>query len=123
MFKPFGASKRLAFRAVMIRTGVIPNPLVSTVITHFDMTAQNGGSARLDGFHHTPLCGRHRGAKLRERSFAVAAENIRQFRLLPIHPGRCSDELGGRNALASTGCGSKSSGLVAEHTLVMAILK
>lgn len=94
ILKPLGAGQRLAFRAVTVRTGVVPNALLSAAITHFDMTAQNGGAARLDGFHHTPLCGRHQGAELFKICVAVTAENIRQFRLSPIHRGGCSDGLG-----------------------------
>src|SRR5881628_3120953 len=55
VFDPLGAGQRLTFRAVTIRTGVVPEALVAAAVTHFDVTAQGGGAAPLNGSHHAPL--------------------------------------------------------------------
>ena len=62
------------------------------------------------------------GAMLFPIGFAVTAEHIRHFQLRAIHgPGaqKCCG-VGGVGS-AETGCGSRSSGLDVEHTLVVAI--
>ena len=56
VFDPLGAGQRLTFRAVTIRTGVVPDALVAAAVTHFEVTAQGGGAAPFNGSHHAPLC-------------------------------------------------------------------
>ena len=64
------------------------------------MTTENGGAAELDRRHDTPLGRRQRGAMLLTIGFTVAAEDVRHFQLGTVH---------------------QPSGLVVEHTLLVAI--
>ena len=52
---PLGASQGLAFWTVTIGTGVEPDALVAAPVTHFDVTAQSGRAALLDGRHHASV--------------------------------------------------------------------
>src|SRR5207249_10568722 len=88
VLKPLGTGQGLALGTVAVRTRVVPHALVAAPVTHFDVTAESGRAARLNRLHHTPLCGRSRGAELSDIIFAVAAENICQLRLRPVHLGR-----------------------------------
>src|SRR5215469_1889806 len=68
---PLGASQRLTFWAVPVRTRVEPDALVAAPVAHFDMTAQSGGAASFNGCHHSPLrCGQD-GCELLTISFSV----------------------------------------------------
>ena len=55
---PLGASQRLTFWTVPVRTRVEPDALVAAPVAHFDMTAESGGAALFNGCHHPSLrCG------------------------------------------------------------------
>ena len=89
---------------------------MTAVVTLFDVAAERGGAALLDGRHHTALRGRQSGPDLGPEDIAVAAEDFRHR------------ERGARQALApstgwvrsGTGRGSRSAGLAVEQTLVVA---
>ena len=88
----------------------------------FEMAAESGGAADLDRSHDAALRDGQRRAMLLTIGGAVAAEDIRHFELRAIH-GPAAQKYWGAAGFgsAATGRGSRSRGLVVEHTLVVAI--
>ena len=87
------------------------------------MAAESGGAAGFDRRHHAALRDRQRSAMLLTIGVAVAAEHIRHFRARDrsIGPALRSAEVRRVSAQGRAGRGSRSSGLVVAHTLVVAI--
>ena len=89
-----------------------------------DVASERGGPADLDRRHHPALCRGQRSTVLLTIGVAVAAEYIRHFRPdRPTGPPAQVDDGSVRFELMGTGCGSRSSGLVVAHTLLVAIRK
>jgi hypothetical protein len=59
---------------------------MATLIATFDVAAERGRAAHLDGAHDAPLRRRHRRAMLLSIGFPVAAEHVRHFQLRTVHP-------------------------------------
>ena len=119
---PAGPGQGLTLWAVAIPAAVEGVPLVAAIIAAFKMAAQSGGPAQFDGRHDAPLPGGQRRAMSCAVCCAVAAEHIRHFQLRTIHGPRvqkCRDGAG--LGSKGTGRGSRSRGLEAEHTLLVAI--
>ena len=57
-FDPLRAGQRLALWAVAIAAAVVAGPFVMAPVATFEMAAESGGSAHLDGGHDAPLCSR-----------------------------------------------------------------
>ena len=53
---PLGACQGLAFGTVTVRTGVVPDALVTAAVTHLDVTAESGGAAHFNRGHNASLC-------------------------------------------------------------------
>ena len=96
---------------------------MAALITLLQVTAENSSPADLDRSHDTALRHRHRSAVLLTIICAVAAENIRYFQARAIHfaPSlyKYLASVGFSSALGALG--SRSSGLLVEHTLVVAM--
>jgi hypothetical protein len=58
---------------------------MGALVAAFQVTAENGRAAHLDGGHDAPLCHRHRRAMLLSISFSIAAKHVRHFQLGAIH--------------------------------------
>ena len=104
--------------------GVVSVALMAALVALLEMPTENGSPADLDRSHHTALRNGHGSAMLLTIGGAVAVEHIRHFELRAIHrpaAQKCWDT-GGFGSTA-TGRGSRSRGLVVEHTLVVAIRK
>src|SRR6516225_536757 len=84
------------------------------------MAAERCRAAHLDGVHDAPLHRRHRRAMLPSIGFSVAAEHVRHFQLRTVHAAS-SEVLRCGWWFNEYGCGSRSRGLEAEHTLRVAI--
>ena len=94
------------------------------MVTLLQMAAENSCPADLDRSHDAMLSHRHRSAIVQAIIGAVAAEYIRYFQPRAIHffpPSlyKCRARIGFGSA--SNVCGSRSSGLLVEHTLVVAM--
>ena len=76
-FEPGGASQRLTGRTVAIATRVVPDAPMTAVVTLLDVAAEGGGTALLDGRHHTAVRRREGGPDLGPEGIAVAAEHLR----------------------------------------------
>ena len=85
VLEPLSPSKRLAFWAVAIRTGVESVALMPAMVTLLQMAAQNSSPADLDRGHDTALRHGKRSAVLLTIGFAVAAKHIRYLKLGAIH--------------------------------------
>ena len=95
---------------------------MAAAITLLDMTAESGGAADLDRRHDASLRSRQRGAMLLTIGFTVAAEDVRHFPPGTVHQPGAQRWWGAAGpAGAGAGEGSRSSGLVVEHTLLVAI--
>jgi hypothetical protein len=123
ILEPLSPRERLAFWAVPIRAGVIGVALMAAVVTLFQMATKNSSPADLDRCHDAMLRHRHRSAILQAIICAVAAEYIRYFESRPIHFTPPLYKYLARVGLSSapSGCGSRSSGLLVEQTLVVAM--
>ena len=82
---PLRACETLTFWAVPIPAAIETVPFMPALIATFEMTAECGCAAHLDGVHDAPLCLRHRRAMVFSISFSIAAEYVRYFPLRPIH--------------------------------------
>ena len=103
---------------------MVRGALVAAAVTLLQVTAQGGSPAEFDGAHHAPLPARERTCVLLPVSRTVAAEHIRHFEFGAFHPPGAQKYLGAAGfGSVATGCGSKSKGLVVEHTLLVAIRK
>ena len=89
---------------------VITDALVATLVALLDVTTKRCSPADLDRRHDAQLFGGQRRAMALTVGFAVAAEHIRHFQAC-VGSG------------SEIGRGSRSSGLVVEHTLLVAIRK
>ena len=86
------------------------------------MTAENGSPTDLDGMHDAALRDAQRSAVLLTIVVAVTAEYLRHFELWAIHRSAAQKYWGAAGfGSAATGRGSRSRGLVVEHTLVVAM--
>jgi hypothetical protein len=96
---------------------------MAALVTLLQVTAENSSPADLDGSHDTALRHRHRSAVLLTIFCAVAAENIRYFQARAIHfpPSRYKYRASAGLSSAPSVLGSRSSGLLVEHTLVLAM--
>jgi hypothetical protein len=105
------------------KAGVIRVALMAAVVTLFQMAAENSSPADLDRSHDTALRHRHRSAVLQTIICAVAAENIRYFQPRAIHfrPSLYKYRASAGFSSAPSVLGSRSSGLLVEHTLVLAM--
>ena len=103
--------------------GVIRVALMAAVVTLLQVTAENSSPADLDRSHDTALRHRHRSAVLQTIICAVAAENIRYFQPRAIHfpPSLYKYRASAGLSSAPSVLGSRSSGLLVEHTLVLAM--
>jgi hypothetical protein len=107
-----------------VAAAVVSIALVAAMIALLDMAAEGGGPALLNCTHDAPLGGRQRRAMIVSVGFSVTAKNIRHFDFRAIHCRIAQKYLGGAGfGSGATGCGSRSSGLVVEHTLLVAILR
>jgi hypothetical protein len=95
---------------------------VVTVIALLDVTTKCRGSTHLDRTHDVTLCGGQRSAMVLAKGFTVAAEDIRHFQPATGHRTGAQNCCGGVG-FGSTGIGrgSRSSGLDAAQTLLVAI--
>ena len=101
---------------------VIADARMRTVAALFPMSTEFRRPAGLDGTHDAALCDGHRSAVLLTIVVAVAAEYIRHFELWAIHRSAAQKYWGAAGFVSvATGRGSRSRGLVVEHTLVVAI--
>ena len=104
-----------------IPAGVEAVAFVVALIAAFEMPAEDGRAAHFDGRHDAPLFAGHRGAMLVAIDFAIAAEHIRHFQGGALHGPAAQKTCAGAGwGLMGTGCGSRSRGLVAEQTLLVA---
>ena len=123
ILEPLSPGQRLAFGTVAIGTGVISVALMATLITLLHVATQNSSPADLDCSHDAMLRHRHRSTILQAIICAVAAEYIRYFQPRAIHFPPSLYKCRGRVGIgsASSVCGSRSSGLLVEHTFVVAM--
>jgi hypothetical protein len=68
-----------------IAATVVAIPFLATLVATFEVAAQRGCAAHLDGGHDAPLCCRQRRAMLVSTGFSVAVKHVRYFPLRPIH--------------------------------------
>jgi hypothetical protein len=96
---------------------------MAAVVTLLQMAAQNSSPADLDCSHDATLRHRHRSTILQAIICAVAAEYIRYFQARAIHFPRSLYKYRANAGLSSAPSvlGSRSSGLLVEHTLVLAM--
>jgi len=97
---------------------------MAALVALLEMATENGGPADFDRRHHAALRDGHGSAMPLAIGGTVAAEHIRHFELRAIHrlaAQKCWGAAGFGSA--ATGRGSRSRGLVVEHTLVVAIRK
>jgi hypothetical protein len=96
---------------------------MAALITLLQVTAKRSSPADLDGSHDTALRHRHRSVVLQTIIAAVAAENIRYFQARAIHfaPSLYKYRASAGLSSALSALGSRSSGLLVEHTLVSAM--
>ena len=96
---------------------------MAALITLLQMPAENSSPADLDRGHDTALRHRHRSAVLQTIVCAVAAENIRYFQARAIHfpPSLYKYRARAGFSLAPSVLGSRSSGLLVEHTFALAM--
>jgi hypothetical protein len=95
---------------------------MAAIVAALQMATERGCPAHFDGGHDAPLPGGHRRAVLFAIGCAIAAEHVRYFQLRTIHEPavqKCWDGAG--LGSKGTGRGSRSRGLDAEHTLLVAI--
>jgi hypothetical protein len=85
VFDPFRPGQRLAFGAMPIAATIEAIPFSATLIATFQVAAQRGCAAHLNGGHDAPLCCGHRRAMIVSIGFSVAAKHVRYFPLRPIH--------------------------------------
>ena len=105
------------------KTRVVSVALMAAVVTLLQMAAESSSPTDLDRSHDTALRHRHRSAVLLTIICAVAAENIRYFQARAIHfpPSLYKYRASVGFSLALSVWGSRSSGLLVEHTLVLAM--
>ena len=115
---PGGAGGALALGAVAVAAGTVAVAAVPAAVALLDLAAEGGGAAFLDGGHDTPLQGGQGMAATCAEGVPVVLEDIRDFESRAGHRAV-------RDATSAAGCGrgSRSSGLVAEHTLEQAICR
>src|SRR6516162_4777348 len=82
---PLRSGQRLALRAVSIPTAIETIPLMAALIAALEVATESCSPTHLDGGHDASLCRGHRRVMLFSIGFAVAAEDVRQFQLRPIH--------------------------------------
>ena len=109
---PGGAGGALALGAMAVTAGTVAVAAVPAAVALLDLAAEGGGAALLDGGHDTALQDGQGTAVTCAEDAPVAAEDIRDFESRAGHRAV-------RDATPAAGCGrgSRSSGLVAEHTL------
>jgi hypothetical protein len=81
LLDPFAAGNRLTLRAVAIAAGVVSNALVLAVAAAFDVAAEDGGPAYLDGTHYAKM--RQRQAILRPISRTSLTKDVGQPKAWP----------------------------------------
>ena len=114
LLDPLRPGQTLAFGAVSIAAAIERIAFVAALIAAFEVAAEHGRAAHLDGGHDAPLRHRHRRAMLLSISFSVAAEHVRHFQLRTVHAARRSEVLrrggcglngyGTREQVERTGC-------------------
>jgi fructose-1,6-bisphosphatase/inositol monophosphatase family enzyme len=85
VFDPLRPGQTLAFWAVSIAAAIERVPFIGALVAAFEVAAENGRAAHLNGGHDAPLSHGHRRAMLLSISFSVAAEHVRHFQLRAIH--------------------------------------
>ena len=124
VLEPLGAGEGLAFWTVAISAAMVRGALVAAGVTLLQVAAQSGSTAEFDGAHHAPLPARERICVLLPVRRTVAAKDIGHFEFGALHrPALRNAEVAAGFDSVATGCGSKSKGLVVEHTLLVAIRK
>ena len=97
---PFCFGQTLAFGAVPIPATIERIAFLATLITAFEVAAQGGCAAHLDGGHDAPLRHRHGRAMLLSISFSVAADHVRHFQLRTVHGGAALSSVAARRVRA-----------------------
>lgn len=122
MLDPLRSGQALTLWAVAIPARVEAVVFITALVAAFEMTTENCRAAHFDSCHHTPLFSGHRCAMILSISLAVATEHVRHLQLGAVH-GRTAQKYWGTvcAGLMGTGRGSKSRGLVVEHTLLVAM--
>jgi hypothetical protein len=77
---------------VSIAAAIERVPFIGALVAAFEVAAENGRAAHLNGGHDAPLSHGHRRAMLLSISFSVAAEHVRHFQLRAIHGGQRLEE-------------------------------
>jgi len=77
--EPVPRRRALAFGAVAIATGVVGDPAVVAVFASFDMAAEGGRAAALNGRHHLELAEADMAGMALSPCWAVAKEDIRDL--------------------------------------------
>jgi len=107
-----------------VATRVVTDALVVTPIALLNVTTKCRCSTHLDRAHDATLSGGQRRAMAVTISLTVAVEHIRHFRPRAGHRASAQKCCGGVGFDSTgIGCGSRSSGLDVEHTLLVAIRK
>jgi len=97
---------------------------VQALIAPFEMAAKACGPAKFDGAHNSPLCRGQGSTMLFPIGFAVTTQHISHFQLGAIHEPATQKYWGAAGfGSVGTGCGSRSSGLTVEQTLLVAMRK
>ena len=105
------------------KTRIISVSLMAAVVTLLEMAPENSGPADLYRGQDAALRRTERSAVLLTIICAVAAENIRYFQPRAIHfrPSLYKYRASAGLSSAPSVLGSRSSGLLVEHTLVLAM--
>ena len=77
--QPLGSGQGLAFGAVPIRARIICIPLVTAMVTAFEVAAERGGTAQFDGAQHTLLSAGQRFGMRLAKLVAMGAHDIGDF--------------------------------------------
>jgi hypothetical protein len=106
---------------VPITAAIVRNALVATLIALLNVTTERRGSAELDRAHDAMLRRGQQSAMMLTIGLTVAAEHIRHFQPEAGHLCESQKCFGGVGFGSEIGRGSRSSGLEAEQTLLVAI--
>ena len=115
---PRGAREALALGTMTIAAGVVPDAPMAAAVALLDMAAERGGPTLRDGSHHAALRRREGGPDPGPKRVAVAAEDRRHGERRARHR---DDSVGAGVGRGPPGCGSRSSGLAVEQTVVVAM--
>src|SRR5260370_24595458 len=77
--QPLGSGQGLAFGAVPIRARIISIPLMTAMVTAFEMATERGGTALLDGAQHTLLSAGQRYGMRPAKLVTMGAHHIGGF--------------------------------------------